>query len=209
MQIINNACKNISDYISAELNLSQEKKAVINYGIFALIQMALSIILVIVFGIVFDALFESLIISFSVSILRKSSGGAHADSPEKCAIIGTIMSIILGVLAKKTSIDLFYINVLGVLVFLWAYYWVYKLAPVDSKNKPIKTLKKKTRLKKSSLTILSIYLLIALLFSILSSIFDERSFAIYIICIYYGVIWQVFSLTKIGHIILGIFNERG
>ena len=162
MKAVNSICDNISNYLAKELNLDQEKSEVVNYGIFAIIQMIINIVCVIIFGVIFNVVIESLIISFVVSILRKSSGGVHASSPEKCVIIGTTFSICIALVIKRMNVSLPYVCTLIIIVFLCAYYIIYKLAPVDSKNKPINSAKKKMRLKKLSIITLSIYLLIVL-----------------------------------------------
>lgn len=51
---IEEVCRNISDYIAIELNLDEEKKSVINYGIFAFIHMIICIVLVAFFGAIFN-----------------------------------------------------------------------------------------------------------------------------------------------------------
>lgn len=199
---IENICEKISSYISQELSLDNDKKAVINYGIFAFIQMGICIVLVMVFGVVFNVFFEALIISFAVSILRKSSGGAHASSPKKCAIIGTISSITLGIISKYARIDFKYLVVIGLVVFTWAYYFVYRLAPVDSIAKPIKNIEKRKRLKKNSILILNIYLIIIIINFIYFYFIKNSNVLVYTLCIYMGILWQVFSLTKSGHLLL-------
>lgn len=206
MNLISSMCDNITSYLTKELNLDKEKSEVVKYGIFALSQMIINIICVIIFGMIFNVLIESLIISFVVSILRKSSGGAHASSPEKCVIVGTIFSVGLALIIKAMNIRFPYVCLFIIIVFLCAYYLIYKLAPVDSPNKPIRSVKKKLRLKKSSIIVLSIYLLIIIL-CLLIFIFTKKTEMLkYILCICSGVVWQVFSLTKAGHNIFDIFN---
>src|SRR3712207_1558485 len=99
---------NIADKIGLELGLDDEHKEVIAYGTFALVHTLISIICVIIFGIIFNVLMEALIVAFSISILRKYSGGAHANSPEVCAVIGTIIAIgeSLFICSVKNTINL-------------------------------------------------------------------------------------------------------
>jgi len=197
--------KKIGEKIANELNLDNDNKEVISYGIFAIIQMLYNILLVILFGVIFNVVIESLIVSFTISILRKSSGGAHSSSPTKCLIAGTFLAISIGLISK---IDIgFNINILiGIITFVWSYYIIYKLAPVDSPAKPIRTEKKKKRLKKSSIITLSIYLIIVI-FSVITNLYlkNDRVF-IYSNCILGGVMWQVLSLTKVGHTIVKLID---
>lgn len=192
----------IAGKIADELKLDNDNKEIIAYGTFALMQIALSIVLIIVFGIIFKVLNEALIISFAGSILRKYSGGAHASSPGKCAIIGTficiglalLFSLLIGPLTNSSIIVS-----LGLVIFSLSYYFIYKLAPVDSLAKPIKTNKKKIRMRKRSIFVLSIYLIIVVINIVMSTYYRDRIFLIYSLCIYGGVVWQVFTLSTPGH----------
>ncbi|NFK85237.1 accessory regulator AgrB, partial [Clostridium botulinum] len=157
---------NIAKKIASELNLDNDKKEVIAYGTFALFQTIFSIFLIIIFGYLFNVQIEALMISFTISILRKSSGGVHATSPNNCAIIGTIICVgfaIIVVFLTSSLINLNIILFLGVIIFVWSYYIIYKLAPVDSKAKPIQKSKRVKKLKKSSIITLSVYLVIILI----------------------------------------------
>ena len=148
---IEKICENISDYISRELNFNEDKKSVINYGIFAFIHMMICILLVMIVGFIFNVMVEALIISFTTSILRKSSGGVHANSPEKCAVIGTISSVGLALIVKNCNLNYIMNIFIGSIIFMFSYYIIYKLAPVDSVSKPIKNIKKIRKLKRASI----------------------------------------------------------
>lgn len=196
-------CKSISNNIGNELNYSDEKKAVINYGLFALVQIAISIILVLFFGLIFNVAMESLIILVVISVLRQSSGGAHASSPSTCTFVSTVLSVGMALLIKNINLNFRFIMILTSIIFTWAYYILYKLAPVDSPAKPIRTESKKKRLKKSSILILSFYLLIVLM-NVSGYYFTKNSnLLVYTGCIHVGLLWQMFSLTSTGHLVLG------
>ncbi|MBB6622296.1 accessory gene regulator B family protein [Clostridium gasigenes] len=197
--------KKVAFKIANELKLDNDNKEVISYGVFAIIQMFYNLLLVILFGAVFNIVIEALIASFAISILRKSSGGAHASSAKICAIVGTFITIIIG-LISKININVNSTIIIGVIIFIWAYYIIFKLAPVDSVAKPIRTEKKRKRLKRSSIFILSIYLIIVIVSIVLYLYTKIDRLLIYSICILGGVIWQVLSLTKIGHEIVKIID---
>ncbi|EES49075.1 accessory gene regulator B family protein [Clostridium botulinum] len=200
-------CEKISNYVAEELNFDDDKKSIINYGIFAFIQIGICIVLVAIFGFVFNVTIEALIVSFTISILRKSSGGVHASSPERCAIIGTVASVGMALIAKSINANFSFVILFGIIVFVWSYYILYKLAPVDSIAKPIKNIEKRKRLKKSSIIMLSTYLIIVII-NILSYLaINNFVLLTYSLCIYMGLLWQIFSLTKSGHLILGKLNN--
>ena len=204
---IESICEKISNNIAQELNLDYDKKSVINYGIFAFIQMGICIALVIIFGFIFSVTFEAFIISLIISILRKSSGGGHASSPRSCAILGTIVSVGMALISKHIDVNLIFIILVGNVIFIWSYYIVYKLAPVDSIAKPIKSIEKRTRLKKSSIKILTFYLTIVII-NIITYLFIENKLLLtYSLCIYMGILWQAFSLTQSGHAVLKKLNK--
>lgn len=203
---IENVSNDISDKIASELNLDNDKREVIAYGTFAFLQMIFSIVLVIIFGWLFHVGIEALVISFVASILRKYSGGAHAGSPSRCALIGTIVCIgqaalFKFALAHKLNFNM--VLLLEMMIFVWSYYMIYKLAPVDSPTKPIRKKEKKIRLKKSSIIILSVYLVITVFILMLYKETGKQNLLIYTLCIYGGVVWQIFTLTEVGHLILG------
>ena len=199
-------CNNIASKVAGELNLSNDQREVIAYGAFAILQMLYSILIVVLFGLLFHVVIEALIISFTISILRKYSGGIHASSPGRCLVIGTVVCtgqavLISYVIGEWASLGI--VLFLGLLFFTWSYYIVYKLAPVESPAKPIKREEKRKKMKKGSIIILSAYLFIILINCILYLFTREKVFMVYSLCIYGGIIWQVFTLTNGGHLILG------
>ena len=62
-------------------------------------------------------------------------------------------------------VNLKLIIILGVVIFIWSYYIIYKLAPVDSASKPIVKEEKRKRMKKGSIILLSVYLIITVFLS--------------------------------------------
>ena len=194
-------CNKVANKIAIQLDFDNDKKEVLTYGAFALLQMLISIALVLIFGMIFNVAVEALIISFIVSILRKYSGGVHASSPSACMVVGTIICVGQAILIKGFLVPQISTKVLlifGTLTFIWSYYIVFKLAPVDSPNKPIKREEKIRRMKKGSITILSVYAIIILIDIIIFHYFGGNKLIIYAVCIYAGVLWQTFTLTKTG-----------
>jgi len=200
-----NLSNRIANKIASELKLNNDKKEVIAYGTFALLQTFLSIFLVFIIGYLFHISTEAIIVLFTASILRKYSGGAHADSPGKCTLIGVIICIGQATLISVLVGNFINFNIALILViatFMWAYFMMYLLAPVDSPSKPIKKEEKKKSMKKRSLIILSVYLIITVSIIILYVNFEKAIFLVYALCISGGIAWQVFTLSKCGHLTL-------
>lgn len=193
---------NISNEISKELNLDDDNREIVTYGLFSLVQIVISILLVIIFGWLFNVMIEALIVCFTGSTLRKYSGGAHASKPSTCTVIGTIVCIGQALIFKflaKNIINLDLVLFLGLITFAWSYYIIYKLAPVDNPAKPIRTKEKKARMKKRSVFVLSIYIIIVLTNFAIYFFFKDNKYLIYSMCIFGGVAWQIFTLTSAGH----------
>lgn len=194
--------KNISNKLKDELNLDEDKRSIIEYGIFAFFQMGISILLVAIIGFIFNVMLEALIISFSGAILRKFSGGAHASTPTNCSIVGLLICVLPAYIIKNIGLNSNYIIIIGILVYIVSFIIIYKLAPVDSPNKPIKNKGKIKRLKRGSIIILSVYMIFVVLFISIYYMNRINILLVYSSCIYIGVLWQVFTLTKYGHIVV-------
>lgn len=201
---------NIANKVALELSLDDDNREVISYGAFALMQMSLSIILVFIFGLLFHIAFEALIISFTAAIFRKYSGGVHASSPWICTFIGTIVCVgqaILISLLLNFIVDFKLVIILEVVIFTWSYYIIYKLVPVDSVSKPIVKQEKRNRMKKGSIILLSVYLGITVFLILLYISSGEKKLMFYVLCLYSGILWQTFTITSPGHLLVGKVDQ--
>lgn len=195
----------VAEKLAADLGYDDEKTEVMAYGAFALFQMFISVGLVLGFGILFHVAAEALIISFTASILRKYSGGVHASSPNTCTFLGVVVCIGFAMIIKfmlATAAGIGGFLAVGLLVFAWALLTLYKLAPVDTPNKPIRSEAKRRRMRKGSFTLLGFYLVLAAACLILSIFLKWDNFFVYSMCITFGVLWQVFTLTSGGHLVI-------
>lgn len=211
MSSIQRICESMSDRIAKELEVGTDQRAVINYGLFAMIQTSIAILIEIIFGIILGVLIPTLIISLVAVILRKYSGGAHAQTPEACVSIGTIISVGGALVVSWIPWHVVSIIILGVIIFIVTYYFVWKLAPVDSAAKPIRKVEKKQLLKKRSIFTLSIYLVATIVSICLYLNNSNETLLLYIACVYVGIGWQTFTLTDAGHLAINkmdlLFNK--
>ncbi|MDK2799485.1 MAG: accessory regulator [Clostridiales bacterium] len=197
------ACK-----ISLILELDKEREEILAYGAFNLIHTVWSIFLIVLFGVLFNVLLYALIISFTAAFLRKYSGGAHATSPNRCAIIGIIIFDGFAIIVDKFIISA---NTIGLLIyagliFVFTHYIIYKYCPVDSPSKPIKNEETKQRLRKSSIRIIHVLAGMIIILFILYSNFKNIILLKSLICILIGLIWQTLTLTFPGHLIIKILD---
>ncbi len=189
----------LANKISRELNYDDEKKEVVTYGLIALLQLVFTVFFVIVIGLFFGTPVEALIICFSVSCLRKYSGGAHVGTMGLCTFIGVAYSIGFSLISRYLLLpvlsapSLCFISVAVYMISFWA---IYKLAPVDSPHKPIKTERKKKRMRKGAFLTLSFYMLVSIILLLLGK--HELIFNSFALSLLFGILWQIFTLTKIG-----------
>lgn len=199
--------KNITKNIENQLALDNDRASIIEYGLYAFFQMSISILATAIIGAIFNVMIEALLISFVIAILRKSSGGVHASTSINCTIVGALVAVTPACIIKHISFNSNYIIIIGILLYIISFIIIYKLAPVDSPNKPIRKEDKIKRLKRGSIIILSIYMIIVLINLVLYYRNKSNLLLVYSSCIYIGIIWQVFTLTKLGHIIVKIIDS--
>lgn len=196
MFFIEQASNKIGNKITNDLNLDKDTEEIITYGAFVVLQTLWSFLCVVILGVICNALIESMIISLTAAIYRKYSGGIHANSPNKCSILGAIVFVGLALIAKNINIDLnlMFMCIL-IFTFMCSYYIVHKFAPVDTKSKPIDNIDEKLRLKKCSFLSISILLLIEILLILFYLKYKYIALIYYGNCVIMGVLWQSFTLT--------------
>ncbi|MBB6215496.1 accessory gene regulator B [Anaerosolibacter carboniphilus] len=203
MYLIEKLSNRFASQISVILGFDKDYEEILAYGAFAILHILWSILLITVFGILFGVLLESLIISFTASILRKYSGGVHATSPNRCATIGTIIFVGFSVAINQfNSINLVFALIFHILSFIYAYYIISRYCPVDTPNKPIIKQESKERLRKKSFQFIHLCLIcsVGLFILYFQRINYPAMKLILAICI--GLVWQSFTLTRLGHLII-------
>ena len=208
----------IADKIALELAYPDERRQVLAYGLIAMLQTVLMTAIVLIAGALLNIFIESAILCFAVAILRKYSGGAHARSIASCTIVGVMFCIGFGFAMKslgRVEITPVVLIIISVLTFSYALYIAIRKAPVDSLNKPIRTEKKRKNMKRATIVLISLYMVVsAILIFYLnrSAVFVSALF-----CLLLSVIWQMSSLTNPGkrflenmdRLIYGIITWKG
>lgn len=205
MFLIERVSNKIGHSVASYSKMDKDHEDIIIYGAFNLLQTIFSILLVAIFGFIFHVFYEALIVSFTVGILRKYSGGAHLTSPNRCAAIGVFISVGFGLIVVNLIkiVSFKFVLILFVMSLIYCYYFIYQLAPVDSKAKPIASNQKKQHLKRCSIIALSIMSVMIILLFLLYKIFETDILSESGGCMTLGILWQTFTLTKSGHKLLG------
>lgn len=201
MELIEKISYNIAIQIGEKTNKNKEEIQVINYGLFMLIHTLVAIILTIAIAFLIRKPIQMITITIVASSLKRYSGGVHATSPNRCLIIGLIMSITLTYMSEFlfNNTDIVKFIIIEICTIGVSFIIFYKKAPVGNKAKPLKKQETRIRLRKKLFRILNIYYIIIMIFSILiiNSNLDFK-YSIYIYCLQLGILLQAFSLTKLG-----------
>ena len=190
----------IGDKAKENLNADPDRVEVIIYGAINILQTINAVLWVIILGWLTGTLYESIVLSTSASILRKYSGGGHASSPMRCAIIGAGISVSGGLLVNKFGVYADYRLILLCIVFsaIVSLIIIMKKAPVDSIEKPIDDENLKKIFRNKSIATIFVFLSISIMLLLIGQRYLEKFNIITLESIMLGILWQGFTLTKSG-----------
>lgn len=194
---MNSLIQRFSKIIASPLNYNEEQTAVIQYGLFAIVQIVLIGLLITLIGILADCVLECWIVYVAAGLLRKSTGGAHAKTANACLVVSVIAVSIIGMTSRYITFLPYALPVsiiLSLFAFMLGCFIVFKLAPVGHPNKPLNKPEKIKRLRRQSLIILLIYAAFAILFLVLSHRFERSISLLVSLCL--SVLWQAMTLVK-------------
>lgn len=186
-------------YLCTSKDDSSEEFAILKYGVFVFLQGTIAMIATVLFGILTNTLFEMVTISLIGALMKRNSGGVHCSSPNRCIIVGIIVSYIF-TLIGNIIIDFkqMYIYILLAVILIHSFIILYKKCPVPCENKPLKKEEIRKKLRKNAFTIyfLCVILFIFNIFLNLVNLVDVLNFLIpYMIL---GLYMQTLSLTNMG-----------
>ena len=121
--------KKLANNISVSLGYDDEKEKVIAYGLTGIIQIIVTVLLVFVIGIIVGTPMEALIICFSISILRKYSGGAHVSTIGLCTTLGVTYCVAFSLISKYLLLPVlntYFMIALIAVVYALSFFTIYK-----------------------------------------------------------------------------------
>lgn len=199
----------LSSKLGNKLNKSKEEIEVLKYGLFILLHTTMAILITAILGIITGTFLEIMIISITAALLKRYSGGIHASTPERCIILGLIMSSILSLICKflVDTLDFNNLVIFSIISLSIVSYILYKKCPVGNKNKPLKKESIRRRLRKKTFKFM-IFVCIIVLVLLFAHINKKLHFTnTIIVSIELGLILQVFGLTIVGNKFVEIFEN--
>lgn len=158
--------------------IEAEDAEIYQFGFNQLIFISINLITTVVIGIVFSMLFESVIFLVSYMVVRVYAGGYHAKTQFRCYIISSLF-IVLALIGVKYIIWEGFVNIIAITI---AAIIIFKLSPVETKNKPLDEIETKIYKTKSRQRLAVIYVL-CIMAKLLAydAIFKSMSMAIIIL----------------------------
>lgn len=203
------AAHHLSEKLAFHMQFCDEKRAVIEYGLLAIFNIAVIGISVSFISIFFHTWYESITVFLGVGILKKSTGGAHAHSMLGCAVV-SVISITGFALTARYALDEpinLYINIcLSLLIFVLCFLIFHKSVPMDTPNKPIKKLEKIKRLRRQSFFLLGLYTALSIVTAIMAPVWPK--FGSLSFCIRFVLLWQTFMLTRYGQRFISLLTLK-
>lgn len=184
--------KKLIDGLKNELKLSEDKLEIVTFGYRLFIYSILGYSFIVVLALLFGTLGASLTAAITASLFRIFSGGAHASTQKRCTIIGAVIFNLIGLTATicYNSISLYLINLLFWITAIVALITFILYAPADTPGKPITTKVQRDKLKKISIALLVIWIVLS------KFVFkgETNTYKLYLLSSTLGLAWQSVSL---------------
>lgn len=160
--------------------IEAEDAEIYQFGFNQLMFIAINLITTVIIGIAFSMIFESIIFLVSYMVVRVYAGGYHAKTQFRCYVISSLF-IVLALMGVKYIIWEGFASIIAITI---ASMVIFKLSPVETKNKPLDEIETKIYKTKSRQRIVGVYLLcITAKFLAYEVIFKPMSMAIIILSI--------------------------
>ncbi len=193
-----------ASYLGRQTDLPAEQETVLAYIIEVLVLNFLNIFFTLLLG-AFLGVMPGTVTCLVIAILfRHSAGGAHSNSPLRCAIVTIAIFPLLALLGAYLSrLDQGVVDMLSAVAFGVGITAMIMLAPVDSPAAPIISPLRRKKLKYISITFVGLVIAAAMWLRGSQWQYAEMVRA----CITLTLLWVSFMLTDWGHKIMTIIDS--
>ncbi|AYD22919.1 accessory gene regulator B family protein [Clostridioides difficile] len=172
--------------------VESEDFEIYRYGFETLIYFIVNILVALFIGIIFDRFIHTVIFLSCYCTLRQFTGGYHARNYKECTL--TFAVIYLITIFSANNIDINKYRYLLVLLMIISILTIYKLAPLEHRNKPLSESEKK-HYRKTVQKILFVIICLIILCKILN-IFQQ--YVIYAIISIYWIAILIYIGMKVN-----------
>lgn len=196
--------KNLAGFLTEKAGLAQEKEDVLAYAIEMLVITLGNILCTLLLAALLGVLPGVLSCLIVVFLFRHTAGGAHSNSPWRCAAVTITIYPALALLAVFLArFGPMFADALSAAACLAGLLAVALLAPVDSPAAPIISPQRREKLKILSLAVFAL--------TAAAVIYLRQSDWLYAsqirVCLILTVLWVSFMLSKPGHRLMGLIDD--
>lgn len=199
-------------YLSAIAGLPAEKENILAYVIEVLAINIANALFTLLLGLLLGVLPGTIACLVVVALFRQTAGGAHSNSPWRCAVVTILVFPLLALFAAfLSSLKQPYTDILTAAAIVTGFVSVILKAPVDSPSAPIISDARRRKLK--SLSIIIMLVIAAAVLFLRTSDLPYASGLRF--CLILSVLWISFILSNSGHRLMvfidniNLFKKKG
>ncbi len=196
--------RRMAGYLAAGTGLDRENEIVLAYIIEVLFLNAVNLLFTLLLGWTLGVLPGTAACIAAAVMFRHTAGGAHSNSPWRCALITIALFPALALLASYLSgLKLIYTDILSLAAFLIGLVSVAVLAPADTPAAPVVSPVRRKRLKALSI-------LVFMLIAIAAAFFRKSAWICageIQLCLVLSLLWTSFNLSKPGHRLMSLIDR--
>lgn len=196
--------KRWAGYLSQKTGRPAEQEAVLAFAIEVLTLNLLNIISTLLLGALLSVLAGTIACLITALLFRHSAGGAHSNSPIRCAAVTIAIFPLLALLGAYFSrLGQGYVDILSAMAFGVGMIAMILLAPVDSSAAPIISPLRRRKLKNLSIIFMILVTAVTLWFRGNQWHYAETVRA----CVNLTLLWTSFMLTGWGHNLMSFIDN--
>jgi accessory gene regulator B len=155
---LNNMSEKIADWLIRQKAISADERELYAYAVHCLFSLIYPLVFALVIGAFLGMPIEAVAMIIPFIVVRKFSGGYHADSFYKCLIISSIVIVTMLQISKYINNNMFF-NV----IYIGSSILLMIFSPIDSANKRLDNDDKRFCKKVTILIVLVLFIIVELL----------------------------------------------
>lgn len=196
--------KSLAGFLTDKTGLDHEKEAVLAYAIEMLVITLGNILFTILLAALLGVLPGVLSCLIVVFLFRHAAGGAHSNSPWRCAAVTITIYPALALLAMYiTRFGITFVDALSAVALMAGLITIAVLAPVDSPAAPIISPHRRKKLKALSLAVFAMIAAAVILLRWSGWVYAAQIR----VCLILTVLWVSFMLSKPGHRLMCLVDD--
>jgi accessory gene regulator B len=195
--------KRWAGFLAAKTNISPEQEIVLTYIIEVLVLNLGNLILTLLLALLLGVFPGTLACLITVALFRHTAGGAHSNSPWRCAVVTIAVFPLMALLAAHLSpLKQLYVDILIALSTITGFITISLLAPVDSPSAPIISPARRKKLKILSLLVMMLVTITLIILRQSTWVYAKEI----TLCLTFSVLWVSFILSKPGHRVMALID---